>query len=208
MAFGYLGSVKYWYGNWQESIDSCSMCIEISKKLDNFMPVSWASLFKGAAIFNSGSQDKGLKFIRGAIQIAARTDSVLAMPFFYSLFAECLAIHGDHSEAVSVNQKAQSFTRTGQKWGEIISCRTMAILAATDSRQDWRQVDSHMMRSINLAEEKKALPELVISLLRYADLFERKGDKDPAESYWNQARDLANKIGCQIFNRLGSEADI
>jgi class 3 adenylate cyclase len=208
MAFGYLGSVQFWYGNWQESIDSCSMCIEISKKLDNFLPVGWASLFKGAAIFNSGSQDKGLRFLREAIQIAARTDSVLAMPFFYSLFAECLAVHGDHSEAVSMNQKAQSFNRTGQKWGEIISCRTMAILAATETSQDWIQVDSYMMRSINLAKEKKALPELVISLSRYAGLFERKGDKDRAESYWNQARDLAKQIGCQIFNRLDSVADI
>jgi len=208
MAFGYLGSVQFWYGNWQESIDNCSMCIEISKKLDNPLPTSWASLFKGAAIFNSGKQDKGLRLMREAIQIIASTDSVLALRFFYSLYAECLAVHGDNLEAESVNQKAQTFKKTGQKWGEIISCRTMAILAAAESRRDWQQVDIHMGRSIKLAKEKNALPELAVSLLRYADLLEKKGDKDRAESYWNQARDLAKQIGCQIFNRLDSEANI
>jgi tetratricopeptide (TPR) repeat protein len=170
------------------------------------MPIH--TLFKGAALFNSGRQDKGLRLIRGAIQILTRTDSVLALPFFYALFAECLAIHGDHSEATSLNQKAQTFKKTGQKWGEIISCRTMAILAAAESRRDWSQVDIHMGRSIKLAKEKKALPELVVSLFRYADLFEKKGDKDRAESYWDQAHDLAKQIGCQIFNRLDSEANI
>jgi tetratricopeptide (TPR) repeat protein len=208
MAFGYLGTVQFWYGNWQEAIDDCSKCIETSKKLDNSLPISWASLFKGAALFNSGRQDKGLRLIREAIQILTRTDSVLALPFFYALFAECLSIHGDHSEATSLNQKAQTLKKTGQKWGEIISCRTMAILAAAEFRRDWSQVDIHMRRSIKLANEKKALPELVVSLFRYADLLEKKGDKDRAESYWNQAHDLAKQIGCQIFNRLDSDADI
>ena len=84
----------------------------------------------------------------------------------------------------------------------------LAILAAAESRRDWQQVDIHMGRSIKLAKEKNALPELAVSLLRYADLLEKKGDKDRAESYWNQARDLAKQIGCQIFNRLDSEANI
>ena len=146
--------------------------------------------------------------MRKAIQIIERTDSVLGLRFTYSLYAECLAVRGDNLEAESANQKAMALNQSGQKWGEVISCRTLALLAATESSQDWCQVDSHMMRSINLAKEKKALPELVISLSRYADLFERKGDKDLAESYWNQARDLAKQIGCQIFNRLDSQADI
>ena len=208
MAFGYLGSVQFWYGNWQEAIDDCSMCIEISKKLDNSLPISWASLFKGAALFNSGRQDKGLKLIRESIHILTRTDSVLALPFFYSLYAECLAVHGDYAEALSVNQKAQSFNQTGQKWGEIISCRTTAILAAAESRRDWTRVDSHMERSIKLAKEKKALPELVVSLSRYADLFMQRGAKDRAESYWNQARDLAKKIGRRISKELDADSKI
>jgi class 3 adenylate cyclase/tetratricopeptide (TPR) repeat protein len=208
MAFGYLGSVQFWYGNWREAIDDCSNCIETSKKLDNSLPISWASLFKGAALFNSGRQDKGLRLMREAIQILTSTDSVLALRFLFSLFAECLAVHGDNLEAESVNQKALALSHSGQKWGEIINCRTLALLAAAKSHTDWNQVDSHMKRSIKLAKEKKSLPELVVSLFRYAGLFEKKGDKDRAELYWNQARDLAKRIGCQIFNRLDSEANI
>ncbi len=206
MAFGYLGSVQFWYGNWQEAIANCSMCIGISKRLDNSLPIIWASLFKGAAIFYSESQDKGLRFMREAIQMLVRTDSVLALRFFYSLFAECLAIHGGDLEAESVIQKAQALNQSGQKWGEIISCRTLALLAATESHPNWNQVESYMGRSIKLAKEREAHPELVVSLFRYADLLSQKGDKDRSESYWKQARDLGKKIDCKIFDRPDSKA--
>jgi class 3 adenylate cyclase/tetratricopeptide (TPR) repeat protein len=207
MAFGYLGSVQFWYGQWQEAIDNCSMCIEISKKLDNSLPINWASLFKGAAIFNSGRQDEGLRLMRKAIQILERTDSILGQRHNYSLYAECLAVRGENLEAESANQKALALNQSGQKWGEVISCRTLALLAAAESRPDWYQVDSYMKRSIQLAKEKEALPELVVSLFRYADLLGKKGDKDRAESYWNHAQDLAKQIGCQIINRLDSETN-
>jgi predicted ATPase len=207
MSFGYLGSVQFWYGNWQEAIDSCSKCIEISKKLDNSLPISWGSLFKGAAIFNSGRQDKGLRLIREAIQILTATDSVLALRFFYSLFAECLAIHGDAHEAKSVNQMAQNLNQTGQRWGEIINFRTLALLAAAESSPDWNHIDGYMERSIQLAKDKKALPELAVSLFRYANLLEQKGDKNLAESHWDQARALAKQINHQIYDRLDFKAN-
>jgi tetratricopeptide (TPR) repeat protein len=206
MAFGYLGSVQFWYGNWQEAIANCSMCIGISKRLDNSLPIIWASFFKGAAIFYSESQDKGLRFMREAIQMLVRTDSVLALRFFYSLFAECLAVHGGDLEAESVIQKAQALNQSGQKWGEIISYRTMALLAAAETHPNWNQVESFMGRSIKLAKEREAHPELVVSLFRYADLLVQKGDKDRAESFRNQARDLAKQIGRKILNRPDSMA--
>ena len=201
MAFGYLGSVQFWYGNWQEAIANCSMCIRISKRLDNSLPIIWASLFKGAAIFYSGSQDKGLRLMREAIQMLVRTDSVIALRFFYSLFAECLAVHGDNLEAESLIQKAQALNQSGQKWGEIVSCRALALLAAAESQPNWNQVESYMGRSIKLAKEREAHPELVVSLFRYADLLGQKGDKNRAESYWKQARDLGIRIDRKIFNR-------
>jgi len=204
MVFGYLGSVHFWYGNWQKAIDSCSRCTEISTRLDNSLPISWSSLFKGAAIFFSGRQDKGLSLMRAAIQIISKTDSVIALRFFFSLFAECLAVHGDNLEAESANQKAQALNQSGQNWGEIISCRTLALLATNDSRPDWNKVDKYMKRSIQLAKEKKALPELVVSLSRFADILEKKGDKDRAESYFKNASDLAKQIGCRKSNRQDS----
>ena len=91
------------------------MCIEISKKLDNSLPIIWSSLFKGAAIFNSGRQDEGLRLMRKAIQIIERTDSVLGLRFTYSLYAECLAVRGDNLEAESANQKAMALNQSGQK---------------------------------------------------------------------------------------------
>jgi len=199
MAFGYLGSVQFWYGNWQEAIADCSRCIEISQRLDNSLPVIWASLFKGATIFYSESQDEGLRLMRETIQILAESDSVLALRFFYSLFAECLAVRGDDEEAELVNQKAQALDHSGQKWGEIISFRTLALLSAAESQPDWGQIDSYMGQSIRLAKEKEALPELVVSFFRYADLLEQSGDAGRAESFRNQAQALAKQIGRRML---------
>ena len=138
--------------------------------------------------------------MREAVHNLVGSDSVLALRFFYSIFAECLAVHGDYREAESVNQKARALSQSGQKWGEIIGCRTMALLAAADSNPDWNQVESYMGKSIQLAKEKAALPELFVCLIRSADLSKQKGDTERAASYWNQAQDLAKQIGRQVLS--------
>jgi hypothetical protein len=43
--------------------------------------------------------------------------------------------------------------------------------------------------------------------LGYANLLELKGDKNLAESHWNQARDLAKQIDHQIYDGLDSKAN-
>ena len=198
MAFGYLGTVQFFYGHWHEAIINCSTCIDISKKLGNPLPIAWSSLFKGAAKFNYGKEEKGLKLMREAIQTITATDSVLALRFFYSLFAEYLAVNGDYIEAESMNKKALALDQLGQKWGEIINYRTMALLSAAESHPNWTLIDSHMKESIRLAEEKEALPELVVSFYRYSELLGRKGDKERSESYRYKSQVLAKQIGCKI----------
>ena len=199
MAFGYLGTVQFFYGHWHEAIINCSTCIDISKKLGNSLAIAWSSLFKGAAKFNYGKKEKGLKLMREAIQFITATDSVLGLRFFYSLLAEYLAVNGDYIEAELMNQKALAFDQFGQKWGEIISYRTMALLSAAESHPNWTLIDSHMKESIRLAEEKEALPELVVSFNRYSELLGRKGDKERSESYRNKSQVLAKQIGCKIL---------
>jgi len=197
MAFGYLGSIYYWHGHWNTAIDNCSTCIEKSKRLGNALPIIWAKIFKGAAMAESGKPDAGLALMRNGIQIMTATDSVLALRYFYSLFAESLTLNGDIQEAESVNQKALALKKSGQIWGEIISYRTLGIMAAAASTPDWSKVAINIEKSIELAKELEALPELVVSLCRYADLLDRKGDHERAHLYRREGRNRAKKIGCR-----------
>ena len=198
MAYGYLGTVHFLYGQLKETINYCTTCVDISKKLGNPLPTAWSSFFKGAANFNSGKEEQGLKLMRDGIQFLKSTDSVLALRYFYSLLAECLAIKGDSVEAESMNQKALSLGQYGQKWGEILNYRTKALIHATETNPNWDFIDSNMKESIQLAEKKGALPELVISYSRYSDLLGQKGDIERSESYRKKRQVLAELIGKKI----------
>jgi len=117
MAFGYLGAVQFWYGNWNEAVAACANCLDISRRIGNPLPVSWATAFKGAALFNSGKLLEGLGAMQEAIRILSTTDSVLAMRFLCGMLAEHLAISGDWEQAQIMEKKASGFGQLGQRWG-------------------------------------------------------------------------------------------
>jgi tetratricopeptide (TPR) repeat protein len=198
MAYGYLGTIHFLYGQLQETIDYCSTCVDISKKLGNPLPIAWSSFFKGAANFNFGKEEHGIKLMRDGIQFLKSTDSVLALRYFYSLLAECLAIKGDCVEAESMNQKALTLDQYGQKWGEIVNYRTKALIHANETNPDWKYIDSNMNESILLAEKKGALPDLVTCYSRYSKLLSQKGDIEQSESYREKRQALAEQIGIRI----------
>jgi class 3 adenylate cyclase/tetratricopeptide (TPR) repeat protein len=198
MAYGYLGTIHFLYGQLQETIDYCSTCVDISKKLGNPLPIAWSSFFKGAANFNFGKEEHGLKLMREGIEFLKSTDSVLALRYFYSLLAECLAIKGDSIEAESMNQKALSLDQYGQKWGEIINYRTKAIINANETNPDWKCIDSNINKSILLAEKKGALPDLVTCYFRYSELLRQKGDNEKSEFYREKRQAIAEQIGIRI----------
>jgi class 3 adenylate cyclase/tetratricopeptide (TPR) repeat protein len=198
MAFGYLGALHFWYGNWHEAVAGCTNCLDISRRIGNPLPMAWATAFKGAALFNSGKLLEGLGTMQEAIRILSTTDSVLAMRFLCGMQAEHLAISGDWEQAQIMEKKASDFSQLGQRWGEIMQHRARAFIAAAQSPPEWSEVDRHMMNSIQSAEANKNLPELVVSLKRYGELLERKGDHSGAHTYAAKARALGRQIGFRI----------
>jgi hypothetical protein len=141
MAFGYLGAVHFWYGNWKASVNNSRRCIDVSRKLDNALPIIWATFFRGAARFNGGEMASGLEDMKESLRGMARMESILALRYFYSVIAECLVLFGDTAEAKSMLKKAASLEESGQKWGEIISYRTMGLLASEQKDPDWFQAE-------------------------------------------------------------------
>ena len=201
MAYGYLGAIQYWYGNWDATINNCNTCIDVSKKLGNSLPIIWATFFKGAALFDSGAQEQGLTVMRRATEMMAAMDSVLALRFFYSLYGEKLALNGNYRAAESVNRKAIALSQSGQKWGEIANYRTMGILAAAARNPDWRQVEANLKKSIELSTQTGAITEWLVSLYRFGDLMGKKGDADSAQHYYRQGRNLIAEMGCRVSKK-------
>jgi tetratricopeptide (TPR) repeat protein len=106
MVSGYLGAVRFWYGNWDEAITACHNCLDISQRIGNPLPMAWAIVFKGAALFNSGKAEDGLGAVAEAIRILSATNSVLAMRFLHAKLAEYLAISGDWEQAQIMDERA------------------------------------------------------------------------------------------------------
>ena len=194
MAFGYLGAVHFWFGNWRASVNNCRRCIKMSRKLENALPIIWATFFRGAARFNKEEKTDGLEDMEESLNLMARMESVLALRYFYSVFAECLALSGKYAQAESILQKAMSLSESGQKWGEIISYRTMGLLAAAKTKPDWHQTDTYLNKAISLSMRTGATAELVTCYHRFAHLKRNHGDTEGEQFYSRQARDLSVRI--------------
>ncbi len=117
MVSGYLGAVRFWYGNWDEAITACDNCLDISKRIGNPLPMAWATVFKGAALFNSGKPAVGLGAVQEAIRILSATNSVLAMRFLCGKLAEYLAISGDWEQAQIMDERASGYESIGSEVG-------------------------------------------------------------------------------------------
>ncbi len=82
----------------------------------------------------------------------------------------------------------------GQRTGEAIAHRALALLAAQEKPADWRQVDACMEQSLAVAEECCERPNLAVGRFRYAELLKQKGELDHACEQVNQATALFREM--------------
>ena len=166
----------------------------MSRKLDNVLPVIWATFFRGAARFNRREKANGIADMKESLDRMARMESILALRYFYSVYAECLVLFVNDPEAESILKKTASLGESVQNWGEIISYRTMGLLAAAKKDQDWLQADVHLNRTISLSVKTGAATELLICYSRFARLMHKKGDAEGEQFYYRQGRTLAAQL--------------
>ena len=76
--------------------------------------------------------------------------------------------------------------------------RARSFIAAAKSPPDGAEAEGHMTNSIQLAEADENLPELLVSLQRYAELLDRKGNHTGLRTYTARDKALSQQIGYRI----------
>jgi tetratricopeptide (TPR) repeat protein len=148
----------------------------------------------GYATFHEKRRQKGIDMLRAGIEKIEATGSSFTLGWGFGCLAEAHALTGQKEEAEFCASKSIDLAKIGERWGEGLAYRALAITAAKKKPTDWNTIDAHIRKSIQLAEERGTRPEKAIGYFRYAELLRDKGDVVQARDYLNRASDLFGEM--------------
>ncbi len=134
-----------------------------------------------------GESEKGIEQMAEGVHLIGTTDSHMLLVILNSLQAETYAVTGSPVDATHYANQALEYSRSGQKWGEVIAHRALAMAAAAESPCDWSRVEAHMGKSLALARDRGERPNLAIAHFRYAEILHRQGHPKQARENLDQA---------------------
>ena len=109
--------------------------------------------------------------------------------------AEAQLLDGKIAEAVALaTENLQLVESTGQRTGQCISYRVLAMAAAKEDPPNWNSVDSILATCLSLAEKRGERPHVALTQFRYAELLQQKGDLPKAREQLIQATALFREM--------------
>ena len=118
-----------------------------------------------------------------------------SMLVFLAWLAEAQLLDGKIAEAEALaTENLQMVESTGQRTGQCISYRVLAMAAAKKEAPDWNSVDKIIVTFLSLAEKRGERPHLAITHFRYAELLQQKGDLPHAREQLGQATALFREM--------------
>ena len=132
------------------------------------------------------------------------TSFTLGLGFGWRAEAHALADQGEDAQLCA--EKSFALAKIGERWGETVAHRALAITAAKKKLSDWNKVNNHMGESLRLAKEGGTRPEQALNCLHYAELLRDKGDMVQAKKYLNQAIDLFKEINMNSWLEQAKES--
>ncbi|MEE9612114.1 MAG: adenylate/guanylate cyclase domain-containing protein [Desulfatiglandales bacterium] len=190
----YLEVIFLFRGVWKETFNHGAQSLKISTQIDNPVLEGLGIATMGYATFHEGGQQKGIDLIRKGMEKIEATGSTFSFGLAYGWLAEAHALDGHKEEAEVCANKVSDSIKLGERWGEVVAYRALAIMAAKGKPADWNKVDAHMGESLRLAEERGARPDLAIGCFRYSELLRDKDDLDQARNYLNRATGLFSEM--------------
>ncbi len=201
----YLAAIDTIRGAWNEALEHGKQAVSISKQIENPVSEGLGNWIMGYASFHEGRRQKGIDMIRAGIERIESTGSGFALGLAFGWRAEALALTGQREEAEYCAGKSIDLAKIGQLWGEVVTNRALAIVAAKKNPPDWNKVDAHMGESLSLAEKRNASPDQAIGCFRYAEMLCDKGDMERATDYLNKAIDLFTEMNMTWWLKQAKE---
>ena len=195
LSYVILASINNDHGDWRAAIKYGAKAIDIARSIGDVFTAGLGMSFKGYGTFMSGERQEGIELMQAGCQTVEATGSHMVLSLVYACLAEIHALADDPAMACSFADKSLQLGHHGEKEGEVIAYRALALAAAKQSPPAWDEVDAHMRQSIRLAEETGARPGLGVSNFRYSDLLREKGDLARASEHLRNAAGLFREMG-------------
>jgi tetratricopeptide (TPR) repeat protein len=186
-------------GGWSEAVQLAEESRVGSSRIGNALMESIALWAKGNATALQGQREAGCAWMREAIALIERSQSLMSLSAFCSRLALFCAEGGHAEEAAALARRALEVAdEGGERLGEHMAHAALATLAAGAAPPRWPEAIQAMDTALRLARERGLRPELATLELRYARLLRANGDAPGAAKHLARAR--------QAFAELGMEA--
>jgi predicted ATPase/class 3 adenylate cyclase len=182
-------------GEFAKGLKTIDGARSITQRAGDTYSLSIGSIVEGWLRFMSGEQVAGIRLMTQGTKGVESLGSRMALTQWYGLLAEALALVGDFGEARHYAELGISIAKGGQRHGECISHRAMAIVAAKQDKNDFGAADEWMDASIAIAGQLQERPYEAISHLRYAEMLKLRGDEDHARFHVTEAHNHFERMG-------------
>lgn len=191
----YLEVINIQRGCWKDAINNGKKVVAICRRIDNPVIEGIGIYSMGYATFHQGDRQKGHQLLRSGIEKVEATGASFTLGLGYGWWADTHALAGHKEETEFCAGKAFDLIQVGERWGEAAAYRALAIIASKEEPPAWDKVDAHMGKSLRVAEERQARPELAVGYFRYAEILHARGDLKTAGEYLARSVNLFSEMG-------------
>jgi class 3 adenylate cyclase/tetratricopeptide (TPR) repeat protein len=187
-------------GHWEKTIETAAELRSIGERIESSYLVAMSETLEGYAISYLGTDpDRAIALMTSAVKTLETQGLKLTMSFNYGCLAEALAIAGHASHAVEVARNALDPDHVGDRMGDVMSHRAMAIAAVRCDEPDVGAFEQHLARA-EVAEQGVGLPREA-ALTRYwrAVLYADLGDTDRARAEAEPALAALRELGLDWY---------
>lgn len=180
-----VGIVRAQGGHWEKTLEAARELRSISERIPGspVYLIAMSETLEGYASFYVGvDPDRAIELMESAVETLETQGLKLTMSFNYGCLAEALAIAGRGERAVDIARRALDPNCVGDRMGDVMSHRAMAIAAIRCSELDASAVEQHLARA-EVAEKRVGLPREA-ALTRYwrSVLYADLGDTERAKA--------------------------
>jgi class 3 adenylate cyclase/tetratricopeptide (TPR) repeat protein len=142
VTFIYMTTITFIQGLWKESIKYSAQAIDISRQIENPVIEGIGIYLMGCATFHGEDQQKGIDLLRTGIEKIEATGASFTLGLGFGWRAEAHALADQEEEAKLCAEKSFELAKIGERWGETMAYRALAIVAAKKKPIDWDEVNT------------------------------------------------------------------
>jgi tetratricopeptide (TPR) repeat protein len=182
-----------WQGRWEEAEGVAVESARIAENTRALLLLAVSRAMAGFARWVSGGQSEGLVQLRNATSWMESRRGRLYISLYHGWLVQACVSEGRIDEARSYAARVLWRTRQGERLGEAIACRALAISAAT--AHDGSAADHWMQRAETSALIRGSAREAVLNEVAQGQILAKQGQMDAARKTLESAHTTLCSLG-------------